>query len=252
MWRRRTCVLAAAIALAGASAACRNPFGRQYEYQEEMYLGVDGSAQIEIDSSVAALVALHGMALDPEVAVDRDKVRALFAAAGCGDVRVLSPWSRFGRRFVGVRWTVPDVRQLGKCTPLGWSTYEFEKDAQEIHYKQTVGPPAEGTPPATNWTGSEIVAFRLHLPSRIVFHNVKRLEDGQNGKSERGNILTWEQWLKDRRAGTPVQIEVRIGAESILYRTLSLFLGAFAAAVVLLATLIWITVRRAKRRRAAV
>jgi hypothetical protein len=248
MWRRRVCVVGAAIALVGASAACRNPFGRQYEYQEEMYLGVDGSAQIELDSSIAALAALHGMPLDPDVAVDRGKVRALFAAAGCGEVRVISPWTRFGRRFVGVRWTVADVRQLSACGPLRWSSYEFERDGQEIHYTQTVGPPEGSVAMHTNWTGSEIVAFRLHLPSKILWHNVKRLEDGQNGTYERGNILTWEQWLKDRRAGTPVQIQVRIGAESILYRTLSLFLGAFAAAVILLVTLIWITVRRAKRR----
>jgi hypothetical protein len=95
------------------------------------------------------------------------------------------------------------------------------------------------------------VAFKVHVPSRIVYHNVKRLEDGANGRPGRGNILTWEQRLTDRLAGTPVEMEIRMEAESILYRTLWLFGGAFAGAVVLLLAMIWITVRRARARASA-
>ena len=39
-------------------------------------------------------------------------------------------------------------------------------------------------------------------------------------------------------------------AESILYRTLILFGGAFAAALAAIAGLIWITVRRARAKKA--
>src|SRR6185436_13798343 len=107
----------------------------------------------------------------------------------------------------------------------------FERDETSIHYEQTVGPPDAGKLGQVNWDGSELVAFKLHAPSRISFHNVKRLEDGANGKADRGNILTWEQRLSDRRAGQPLQMEVRMGSESILFRTLWLFAGAFIAAV---------------------
>jgi hypothetical protein len=41
-------------------------------------------------------------------------------------------------------------------------------------------------------------------------------------------------------------MEVRMDSESILYRTLWLFAGAFTAAVTLLIILIWLTMRRAK------
>jgi hypothetical protein len=99
-----------------------------------------------------------------------------------------------------------------------------------------------------NWDGSELVGFKLHLPSRIIFHNVKRLEDGANGEPDRGNILTYEQWLRDRRAGQPMLMEVRMDSQSILYRTLWLFAGAFAAAVLLILTMVWLTVRRARKR----
>ncbi len=99
-----------------------------------------------------------------------------------------------------------------------------------------------------NWDGSELVAFKLHAPSRILFHNVKRLEDGSNGAPDRGNILTWEQHLSDRRAGVPVDMEVRMDSESVLSRTLWLFGGAFAAAVLVLVTLVWLTMRRGRGR----
>ena len=54
--------------------------------------------------------------------------------------------------------------------------------------------------------------------------------------------------LTDRRAGKPVDMDVRMEAESILYRTIWLFVGAFVAAIVVLAV-IWITVRRGKHGR---
>ena len=56
---------------------------------------------------------------------------------------------------------------------------------------------------------------------------------------ERGNILIWEQPLHDRLASVPVHMSVRLDNQSILYRTLWIFGSAFAAAMALLAALIW-------------
>lgn len=250
---RLTILLPLVVVLAG----CSNPLGRQYEYEEQLYLGVDGSATLVIDSSIAALVALRNLPLDPSArtSVDRDQVMRLYATAGCQEVRVGQPWTRHGRRFVQVRVQVDDVRELAACGPLSWSTFSFERhqegERQVISYRQTVGAPSVGDPGNVNWDGSELVGFRLHLPSRIIYHNVKRLEDGSNGEPDRGNILSYEQWLKDRRAGQPITMEVRMDSQSILYRTLWLFAGAFAAAVLLILTLVWWTVRRARRKIAA-
>ena len=77
---------------------------------------------------------------------------------------------------------------------------------------------------------------------------MKRLDDGANGTVDRGNILTWEQRLTDRRAGTPIEMDVRMDAQSILYHTLWLFGGAFVAAVLALALIVWLTVRRGRRQ----
>jgi hypothetical protein len=231
------------------ATGCRNPLGRQYEYEEQLYLAVDGSATVIVNTSIPALVALRGLAIDPaaRAGLDRERVRTLFVSLGCADVRVGQPWVRRGRRFVQVRLAVKHVDEFKSCGPLAWSTYRFERTQDGIYYEQVVGAPTAGTIGPVNWDGSELVGFKLHAPSRIYFHNVKRLEDGSNGEPDRGNILTWEQRLADRRAGQPIRMEVRMGGESILFRTLWLFAGAFLAAVSVLALIIWLTIRRARR-----
>ncbi len=97
-----------------------------------------------------------------------------------------------------------------------------------------------GTLQNVGWTGGELVAFRLHLPSRIVYHNARDLETNETSDIARGNILSWEQHLTDRLDGRPISIEVRMDRQSILHRTLWLFAGAFAAAVLLIVALIWL------------
>ena len=241
-------ILTAFIVLAG----CRNPLGRQYEYEEQIYLGVDGASTLVLNASIPALVALHNLPLDPSprTPVDRELVRRLFATQGCSDVRVGQPWIRRGRRFVQVRVQAAHVQELQHCGPLAWSTYRFTPADDELvlQFEQRVGAPVRGDPGGVNWDGRELVGFKLHLPSRIIFHNVKRLEDGANGEAERGNILTWEQRLTDRLEGQPLHMEVRMDSRSILHRTLWLFAGAAGAAIVMLAGLIWWTMRRARRR----
>jgi hypothetical protein len=238
-----------------AAAGCDSPLGRQYEYEERLYLGVDGSASLILSSSLPALVALRGLPLDTarSARLDRDEVRALFEAAACPVSSVGQPWRRQGRRFIQVRFETDDVRTLGRCGVLSWSTYEFEtmtndRDEERRRFVQTIGAAAGGNPGDVNWTGKELVGFKVHLPSRIEYHNVRRLEDGGPGKHERGNILSWEQYLVERRNGTPLRMEVVMGAESILYQTLVLFVSAFGAAVVVLGAVIWLTVRRGRRR----
>ena len=92
------------------------------------------------------------------------------------------------------------------------------------------------------WKGNELVGYRLHLPSKIAYHNA--------GKDNllRGNILAWEQTLTDRLAGVPLEMEARMEPTSILYYTLWLFLGSMAAAFTVLALIVWWVVKRGKDR----
>jgi hypothetical protein len=233
-----------------ASVACTNPLARQYEYDEQTYLDVDGSATVVLSASVASLVALRGLALDvtPDARFGSDDVRAVFEAAGCVVQRSSRPWRRDGRRFVQVRLEIADVRQAGACGPLAWSTYGFERTDTSMTFRQVVGAPT-GTPPAgVSWSGAELVAFKLHLPSKVTFHNVRDLATNETGEVERGNILTWEQRLSDRLAGAPIDMHVVTDADSILYQTVFLFAGAFLAAVLVLIAVIWIVIRRGRAR----
>src|SRR5262245_42697292 len=94
---------------------------KQYEYEEELYPALDGSATLYVNASIPALVALRGVDLDvnPHTRFDRRKVRALFSGPG---VTVNTPTSsrRDGRRFVHVRIDVDDVRALSSIAPLAW------------------------------------------------------------------------------------------------------------------------------------
>ncbi|MFI5177603.1 MAG: hypothetical protein ACHQO8_03520 [Vicinamibacterales bacterium] len=231
------------------TSACGNPLGPQYEYEEQLYLEVNGAATAIVDTSIPALVALRGAKLDPSpnARTDQAEVRRVFEASGCRDARVGQPWRRDGRRFVQVRIETGDVRTLSQCGMLGWSTYTFERDETGVHVEQKIGAPAAGDPGHVNWDGSELVGFKLHLPSKIVYHNVRRLKDNTVGEIERGNILTWEQTLADRRAGKTIDIDVRMEPRSILYRAIWLFGGSLAAAIVVLATIIWLVMLRGKK-----
>jgi hypothetical protein len=239
-------VLAALWIALGLAAGCSSPFGRQYEYEEQLFLDVDGSAEITVNASIPALIALRGLPV--ESSMNRDAIARVVEQAGCSNPRVGRPWTRSGRRFAQVRLTADDVRQLSRCGLLAWSSYNFSRDEGTISYTQDVGPPAGADPGPVNWSGGEIVGFRLHLPSRILFHNVRRLEDGASGSPERGNILSWEQYLVDRRQGRPLRMEVRMDSDSILFHAVRLFLGALVAAVTMLAGAVWLMMRRGKRR----
>ena len=236
--------------VAGA-CACGGFFGKQYEYEEELYLSTDGSANVVVNASVPALIALRGLSLnsDPAAVVDRAAIRAAYESPMTQVSRIKS-WRRHGRRFVQVRLKVSDVRQLSSVSPFSWSRYELtEKDGLRV-FQQTIEASAfrPGTLKNVGWTGKELVGFRLHLASAIIWHNARDFETGKESSVQRGNILAWEQSLADRLDGRPVSIEVRTGRESILSQTLVLFAGAFLAAVLLIVFLIWMMFRKGKRQ----
>jgi len=245
----RAVLLTALGCVAAGSVACRGGIlGKQYEYEEDLYLSLDGTATLVVNSSLAALVALRGIDIEvnPSTRVDLNKIRAAYQSAATEVTRVSPPWRRAGRRFVQVRVKVSDVRKLTETAPFAWSRYTLDvKDGHHV-FEQTVGASAlkRGTLQNVGWNGSELVAFRLHLPSRILWHNSRDLDTNEPLEAKRGNILAWEQHLADRLDGTPLDIRVEIDSQSILHRTLWLFAGAFSAALAVLAALIWLTMRK--------
>jgi len=247
MLSRRIAVAAVLASVALATTGC-GLLGREYEYEEQIYLAANGSATVVIDSSVPALVALRGLAIDPapSARLDREAIRERLTADGCQVTRIPDPWRRHGRRFLQIRLTADDVRDFARCTLTSWSTYSGLVPLADgsARYQQAVGAAAGGDPGKVNWDGSEVVGFKLHLPSTILEHNAEVLDRDGPREPERGNILTWEQRLTDRRAGQPIAIDVRMDQQSILAHTLTLFGGAFAAALFTLGVAVWALSRR--------
>ena len=226
-----------------AAAACSLGLVRQYEYEEEIYLSVDGSASVYVNTSLAALANLRGIDLktDPAAPLDRDLVRTIYNSDVARVARV-SAWRRFGRRFVQVRLQVDDITKLGQSPLFAWSTYQIDRPEALLVFRQRMGAPAARPVGSVGWNGSELVAVRVHLPSRIRYHNA----GADNLK--RGNILVWEQTLADRQAGKPLEIEARIERTSILYSTLMLFAVSGGLALLAMVLIIWWLVRTGKGR----
>jgi hypothetical protein len=235
-------VIAALIMAAGAIACGGTGLVRQYEYDEDIYLSLDGSATIYINASIPALVNLRGMDLDTSATaqVDRAKIRSLFTTPATRVARV-SRWRRFGRQFVQIRLAVDDMTRLGSAPPFAWATYQIERRDGLVVYRQVLGASARKPVGDVGWRGTELVAVRVHLPSRIRYHNAGA------ANLRRGNILVWEQTLADRQAGKPLDVEARIEQTSILYSTLMLFAVSGALALLVLALILWWVMRKGKR-----
>src|SRR5258705_7067788 len=237
----RSWVLAAVAAALLLSACGGRLVKKPYEYEEELYLGLDGSATLNVNASVPALVALRGVDLNPSsrARFDREGIRSFFNGPGL-TVTAVSSSRREGRRFVHVSMDVTDVRSLQRVAPFDWSTYRVAREGDLIAFKQLVGTAAGKQVGDVGWDGSELVAFRMHLPSKIAYHNAP------SHLTERGNVLDWEQTFADRMRGTPVDIDVQMETQSILARTLLLFGTTILAAFATLAGVIWWVARRGR------
>jgi hypothetical protein len=245
-WRERSgraVLMSVAVAIASGVSACGGlGLVQHYEYDEDITLSVDGSATVYVNASIPALVNLRGMDLDvrPTALLDRAKVRALFSSPVARVTRV-SRWRRFGRQFVQVRLAVDDITKLGGAPPFAWATYNIDRRDGLIIYRQLIGTSAGRPVGDVGWKGDELVAVRVHLPSRIRYHNAGA------GNLKRGNILVWEQSLADRQAGTPLNAEARIEETPILYSTLVLFAVSGALALFVLSVIIWRVAGKGKR-----
>jgi hypothetical protein len=240
VWLGAMRVLVLVAGLAGG-AACSNVIARKYEYEEDVYLRLDGSATVYVNAAVAALVALRDapLPLDPAARLDRNDVRAFYEGPG---VRVasVSLSRREGRRYVHLRVEADDIRALSALRPFAWSTYGLAPRDGLLVFTQQIGAAAGRDAGQVGWHGDELVAVRLHLPSRVPFHNAP------SRTVERGNIITWQQPLTARAKGDPLAIEVHLEQDSILFQTLTLFGSMAALAVAVMGGFIW-WVRRAGR-----
>ena len=226
-----------------AEAGCGRGLLRQFEYDEDVYLALDGTATVYVNGSLSAFVALRGADFDvnPAARFDKDRIAAFFESPGVRVVRVTSS-RRQGRRFAHVRLEVADIRKLPQARAFSWATIRFDRMDTLYRFREDLGASANKTVGNVGWKGTELVGFRMHLPSKIAYHNA-----GADNLL-RGNILAWEQTLSERLAGQPLEMEARMEPTTILYHTLWLFLGSMSAAFVALALIVWFVAKKGKDR----
>ena len=233
--------LCAVLCCSAIAAACSGRVLKpQYEYEEELYLDLDGSATLNLNASVAALVALRGADLptDPRARLDRERVRALFAGSA-SDV-ALSLSRRDGRRFVHISIKVDDVRQLASIKPFSWSTYAFSRDADRVDYRQTVGASSRarcrstsgGMAPSSSRSACTCPAKSCSRTARRTF-SAATFSSGTS------------RWTS-RLHGEPLDLRVQMAPESILYTTLLLFGSTIVAAAAAFAAVLWWVARRGR------
>lgn len=230
---------AALVLLCVLAGGCARVFAPAYEYEEDIHLALDGSAVVYVNSSVPALVALRGadLPLDPAARLDRDAVRAFYETP-VSHVESVTLSRRDGRRYVHLRIGVPDIRRLAEAPPFVWATYAMAARGPLYVYEQALGAAAGREVGDVGWRGDELIAVRLHLPSRVVFHNQPDHE------IQRGNIIAWEQPLAARRAGVPLVVEAHMEQSSILFKTLGLFGMMMVLVAITFVAVIWLVRRK--------
>ena len=257
-------VIAAALALAALAlaalaavrrAACGGAadggaggggFFRQYQYEEEVYLSLDGDGD-------GLRQRVTGRAQCPARHVVRH--RAERAARSRGRARVLFDAGDAGRR----------------------ADQRVAPEQPQVRPREARG---RRHPPARRGGAVRVVDLRIHTRRRSVRLSAgdrarsregrRATSGGPDGKSSRsgcicrarsgittagartrGNILTWEQPLADRLRGTPLVLDARMDPQSILYRTLWLFGWTVVAVAITFVFVIWWIRRRAPAEKRA-
>ena len=132
------------------------------------------------------------------------------------------------------------MRSLAQIRPFGWSKYDLRRDSDRIDFIQVVGRSSTRDVGDVGWDGRERIAFRMHVPSEILFHN-------SAADIRRGNILEWEQPLSARARGEPLELRVQMAPDSILRTTLILFGSTILAAAMTFAAVVWWLARRGRQ-----
>lgn len=218
----------AAFLLLLAASACAT-----YEYEEEVFLEVDGSGQIRMSGSTDAIAALHDL---EEAGVESAK--ALFEGEG---VEILSALAteREGRTFVHVEARFSDWEKLCRLPAFHERRCRLTKGADDLALDLSLPSPQAAAPETAD--PQALLALRYHFPSTIRYHNAP-------GGIERGNILSWKRTLREHFAGRPLDLEARFDRRTVLAataRVMGLALGLVAASIT---AALWVMVRKGRRQ----
>jgi hypothetical protein len=207
-----------------------------YEFDQELWLQVDGSGTVHVTGRPELWAAFKGTG-DP-AALTTDSLRALFERSGL-QVREVTRTRRDGRPYLFVSAEFDDVNRLGGSPAFPDLQIGLRRERERLVLEGRW--PLAGAPEPPPARPEELVAIRFHVPSRI--HSHRNASQGV----ERGNIVSWRQGLAPALAGEPLEFGVEMEETSILRDTLLLFLGAGALGLGLVGGALWLLWRRGRR-----
>src|SRR3990172_2351246 len=152
-----------------------------YEYEEEVYLEVDGSGEIRMSGSTTAVAALHG--LDEATA---ESAKALFEGEGVERLSALET-ERERRKFVHVQARFSPWGKLCRIPAFRDRRCRLAKGEESLALELSLPSPRAAAPESLE--PQALLALRYHLPSTIRYHNAP-------SDIERGNILSWKRTLR--------------------------------------------------------
>jgi hypothetical protein len=223
-----------AIAWTLASLACTS-----YEYEEEIFLGVDGSGSLRVSGSTAILDALH---VDPATI---SSMTSRFRGPGLvlDSVRATE---REGRRFIHVQGRFTAWNEL--CTNPAFADRECELQVSDDELALHLTLPAPSREAPEDVPPDARLALRFHFPSSVRFHNSER-------DIERGNIIGWERTVSEH-FGSPdlvpdLVVEARFEKRSVLASTLMVLGTATGIVIASVGLALWLMVRKGRRQLAS-
>ena len=128
-----------------------------YEYEEEVFLEIDGSGEIRMSGSKEAVAALHG--LDPATV---ETAKALFDGEG---VQILSALEteRDRREFVHVRARFSDWEKLCRIPAFRDRGCRLAKQTDALELELSLPSPRTAAPESLD--PQALLALRYHFPS---------------------------------------------------------------------------------------
>jgi hypothetical protein len=203
-----------------------------YEYEEEVFLNVDGSGQLRISGSKEAL----GILL-PLRDVPVDDVREYFDGPQMSLDSVRES-ERDGRTFIHVRARFSSWNRLCEHPAFSARHCKLVVGPELLELESTLPRPAGHDVPTKP---DATMAFRFHFPSTVRFHN------SPNG-IERGNIVRWQRSMEELFESPPLVIRARFEKHSVLETTMLVLVVATCLVVISVATAILLMVRKGRRQ----
>jgi len=212
-----------------------------YEFEHEFWIRVDGSGTVNVTARPELWAAMKGLrgatVADEEAAMQA--VRGLFESSGLR-VRRVTLTHRAGRPYLFVSADFSDVNRLAGTPAFPDLVVSLRPDGENLRLDGRWSRPS-GLPEVGLDARDGLMAVRFHLPSKLYSHR------NAFAGVERGNIVGWRETVAEGLAGRPLEVGALMDRRSILLSTVGLFAMAIAAALAILASVLWWVVRKGRK-----